>query len=374
MKKIVLVGLGHAHLHVLTKASDFVAAGAELILIEPGDFWYSGLATGLLSGRARPEDDRVDAADFAAACGGRLIKARVESLDPSMRQVVLENGDRIDYDAVSFNVGSTVSVPFAVNGENVWTAKPIPGLWRLAQRLDTPPPVHSLAVVGGGVTGCELISNLSARFGPGLDMTLIAGSDRLMGGWPVGAARAMQRLLETRGVTVKLGCKVQNVSAGQIHLEGGKIVAADEVLLATGLAAAPVMGRLSLPFDARHGLGVNARLHSDVDENVFAVGDCAEIAGHELPKIGVFGVRAAPVLAHNLLARVAGGPLRAFQPQTVWFSALNLGDGTGLAGWGPAWWRGKSALWLKNRFDYGFVRRYQKIAERRDRSAAGPTL
>ncbi len=361
MKKVVLVGLGHAHLHVLTRTADFARAGAELVLIDPGDFWYSGLATGLLSGNARPEDDRIGAKAFASACGARLIKGGAVELDPQKRHLVLEGGDTLDYDVVSFNTGSVVSTPFPVDG-TVWRAKPIKGLWALAQRLEGSSDARSLAVIGGGVTGCELMSNISARFGDGLALTLVSGADRLMDGWPKGAGRAMQRLFEERGVKLKLGSGVRSISAEQIALENGEVVAADMVLLATGLAATPLMAQLGLPFDDLHGLRVTSELHSVANENVFAVGDCAEIAGRELPKIGVFGVRAAPVLAHNLLARVKGGRLRQFRPQSVWFSALNLGDGTGLASWGPIWWQGKSALWLKNRFDYGFMRRYQKIA------------
>ena len=87
------------------------------------------------------------------------------------------------------------------------------------------------------------------------------------------------------------------------------------------------------------------------------------------PPAGVFGVRAAPILLHNLLA-ARGGARLPYRPQRRWLSIMDLGDRTGLAVRGRVWWLGRSALWLKRRLDLGFVRRLHEAGGDR-RTARG---
>ena len=98
-------------------------------------------------------------------------------------------------------------------------------------------------------------------------------------------------------------------------------------------------GPASQPLGARSGLQVDARGFIELEDtfqvrgrpDLFAVGDCASLPG--MAKAGVYAVRARPLLDHNLRARLEGGPLRHYQPQSDqpqsdFLSPLNLGDGT----------------------------------------------
>jgi len=99
------------------------------------------------------------------------------------------------------------------------------------------------------------------------------------------------------------------------------------------------------------------------------VGDCSVMDAAPRPPSGVFGVRAAPILLHNLLA-ARGGARLPYRPQRRWLSIMDLGDRTGLAVRGRIWWLGRSALWLKRRLDVGFVRRLHEAGGDR-RTARG---
>jgi hypothetical protein len=65
-KRAILVGAGHAHLLAAKRASEFTRRGYELVVISPGAFWYSGLATGMLGGIYPPIMDRIAQGDMAA--------------------------------------------------------------------------------------------------------------------------------------------------------------------------------------------------------------------------------------------------------------------------------------------------------------------
>ena len=60
--RAVLLGAGHAHLDAIRHARSFTSRGFELVVVAPGPFWYSGLATGMLGGEYSPEEDQVDVA------------------------------------------------------------------------------------------------------------------------------------------------------------------------------------------------------------------------------------------------------------------------------------------------------------------------
>lgn len=94
--RIVLVGAGHAHLEVAREAARFAAIGTELILVDPGTFWYSGLATGMVAGMYAPEEDQLDPRALIESQGGRFIAGKVVSADRRDRRLFLEDGRAID--------------------------------------------------------------------------------------------------------------------------------------------------------------------------------------------------------------------------------------------------------------------------------------
>ena len=210
--------------------------------------------------------------------------------------------------------------------------------------------------------GCECAANLLAlarRTGRDLRLTLASSAPRLLEDWPPGAARAMAAFLEAHSATLRLNAPVAGLAPGAARLQSGETLPFTHALITTGLKAPPLIGSLGLPQDPRAGLTVAETLQSPEDPAIFAAGDCAAIAGHPRPNLGVFGVRAAPTLARNLLAAANGQPLRRYRPQRVWFSALDLGNGSALARYGPLWATGRPMQWLKRRLDERFMRRYR---------------
>lgn len=366
---IVLVGAGHAHLHIANQAADYADAGAQLVLIDPGKFWYSGMATGLLGGRYAPEDDQIDPGALIRRRGGRFIQDRVEAVDTSSRRISLGSGETIDYDWLSLNVGSEVDIGGlepADNGPRIWPVKPIPPLYELRQVLEQAmrdtSQMPAVVVIGGGATGSELSANLAGlarRAGTSPKITLVSSSERVLPDASSGASRALTRALNGFGIKLRLQARAKRITARGVELETGETIACEHVLAAVGLQAKALTRELGLTA-SRAGLRVNENMQSVDDARVFAAGDCADFAPRDLPKLGVFGVRAAEVIHHNLLASVHGRPLKAYKPQRIWLAILNLGDGRGLLTWWKFWWLGRIADWLKDRIDRRFMEQYRE--------------
>jgi NADH dehydrogenase FAD-containing subunit len=177
------------------------------------------------------------------------------------------------------------------------------------------------------------------------------------GAWaPPGAIRALVAAIERRGATVLDGTVV---SRGErtCRLASGQDMECEALILATGLVAPKMLSGLGLSVDPDGRLLTLPTLQTTRDARIFATGDCAVVASDPRPCVGVFGVRASPVLARNLAALARGRPLRAFRPQATWLSIMDLGDGTGLALRGRAWGLGRLPFRLKRWLDLGFVAR-----------------
>ncbi len=363
-RRVVLVGAGHAHLHVVSQARRFSEAGAELVLVEPGDFWYSGLATGILGGQYAPDDGRVDVSRLARRAGCALIRARLVGIDAATRRIRLDDGTWLPFAALSLNLGSEVAG--AVDGRERGTpVKPIEGLLRADLRGD-------VVIVGGGATGCEVAANLAAGKRDrdrAPRITLIARGP-LLAGYPAGAARRLARYLASRGIVLlrdrtalairEAGGRLQVALAGADRRESAaESVSADRVLLATGLRPPAALSAMGLPSGPGGGLAVEPTLEARGLAGVFGVGDCVDFLPRPLPKLGVYAVRQAPVLADNLLATLRGDTLRPYRPQPVALSILNLGGEAALAAWGPLWWLGKVPMRWKDRLDLRFLAGYR---------------
>lgn len=366
--KIILVGAGHAHLFVAAEAEALVSQGARVVLIEPDEFWYSGLATGMLGGMYEAAEDRLDPRTLIEAHGGEFVRERVESVDTDARRVRLADGTELAYDLLSINVGSQVPAAFSetTDDPDVWRVKPISNLWKLREHLEAKLEAGEaprVSVVGGGSTGVEVAANLlalAASHRIPMPVTLITSSDRLVPQVPPRASRTLHQRLSRRGLTIRTHTRIVRREEQTLIAEDGNRIEAETVVLATGLEAHPLVYRTGLPIRCRDGLRVNAKLHSIADTRVFATGDCAALEGYDLPKLGVFGVRQAAYLHANLVASIAERPLGEYKPQKRYLAILNLGDGTALATWGSFWWNGRASMWLKDRIDRRFLDGYRR--------------
>lgn len=137
-------------------------------------------------------------------------------------------------------------------------------------------------IAGAGLIGCEYANDLTAA---GYQVQMVAPCEQLMPNLlPEANASALQAALEQLGVQIHLGEIVQTLThegaALKASLSNGQVLECDVVLSAVGLrprtqlaeAAGLVVGR---------GVKVDRALRTS-HANIYALGDCAEVAGLNL--------------------------------------------------------------------------------------------
>jgi pyruvate/2-oxoglutarate dehydrogenase complex dihydrolipoamide dehydrogenase (E3) component len=144
---------------------------------------------------------------------------------------------------VTGNGGTTVlsarhAVALATGSEPA--LPPVPGLdaarpWTTKAATSAKEVPPRLAVLGGGVAGCELAQ---AFRGLGSAVTVIEMTDRLLGSFEPVAGELVGRAMEEAGITVRLGSRVERVDRDAegvtLTVDGGAGVKADELLVAAG--------------------------------------------------------------------------------------------------------------------------------------------
>lgn len=364
---LVLVGGGHAHALVLRQWGMNPLPGARLTVINPGPTApYTGMLPGHVAGHYARDTLEIDLMRLCQFAGARLILAHATGLDRTAQHIVVEGRSPVAYDVASIDIGITAKMDIPGFADHAVGAKPLDiyaARWRDFMTAAKQGTVSGkVAVIGGGVAGCELAMAMShALHSAGIkpSITVIEAGPRISGM----GDRARRRLLQAMaglGVSVLTDSKVLRIEADQVVLDSGIAVAAALTVGAAGAFAHQWLAQTDLPLidgfiEVRPDLSVRD------DPKLFAVGDCAAMPFAPRPKAGVFAVRAAPVLHHNLRAALSGASRKRFKPQKNYLKLISLGDTSALAekfGFtisGPLLWR-----W-KDRIDRAFMERLERL-------------
>ncbi|MDR5839218.1 NAD(P)/FAD-dependent oxidoreductase [Caballeronia sp. LZ034LL] len=152
-----------------------------------------------------------------------------------------------------------------------------------------PVPRIQVAIVGAGATGVELSAELrntaqvlSAyglhKLDPKHDIgiVLIEAGPRILPALQERVSTATAELLTKLGVKLLTGETVAQVGRDSIHTASGKMIRADLTVWAAGIKAPAVLANLDgLPTNRLGQLNVRRTLQTEIDDNIFALGDCA---------------------------------------------------------------------------------------------------
>lgn len=358
---VVLVGAGHANLAIVRRARRLHRHGIQLTLVDPGAFWYSGMAAAVLGGAVAPGRDVIEPGPAAQRRGVRFVAGRVTHVDAARGMVVVDDREELQGTAVVLNVGSDIE-PFGlpVDRDDVVPAKPIRGLLELHDRLLVGPSAPRVVIVGGGATAVETAGNLSA--GPvaravGPRVTVVAGPEALPVVHDPAVRRRLLQPLLARGVTWDEGVLAEDVTDDGVVLADGRVLPADHVVLATGLRASWTVEALGL--GDRDGMPVTSTLQHPEHPRLLGAGDAVRFGPDGLPRLGVYAVRQVPVLLDNLVALHTGAPLRPFEPPAAVLTAIDLGGHDAVVVYRGHVLAGRPAHLCKRLLDEWYLRRHR---------------
>jgi len=178
----------------------------------------------------------------------------------------------------------------------------------------------TFVVIGGGPTGVELAGALAeiSRHALAHDfrtidpesarIILIEGGADVLSTYPDPLPAFARRALERLGVAVWTGTTVQEIRDGQVRL-GDETIQAGTVIWAAGVAAVPLGSTLGAPVDRLGRVMVNPDLTIPGRDDVYVVGDMANLAGADgkpLPGVIQVALQQARLAAENIVRTMKG--------------------------------------------------------------------
>ena len=376
MRRLVMLGAGHAQLHLLEGlALGRVRAAAPVLISAHRHQVYSGMVPGWLAGRYEEPALSIDLVAFAARAGCRFIESAVRRIDADGHSLELADGRTESWDVLSLAIGSVaggLDVPGAT--DTAFTLRPIGRARAIMPAVQAAAYRHSdrsvrIAVVGSGAAGFEVACALRARLRhdalPGT-VTLVDASQHLLANHDPAARAVGTRVLARLGIGTALGARIIGVDTRGLATAAGAFIPADVAVWTAGAAPSPILSAAGFTLDDRGFVLVDAQLRSVSHPDVLVTGDAAGLEGHPgTPKSGVHAVREGPVLQHNVRALCGDSPpgaLRRYVPRSATLALLDCGDRTAILSYGSLALDGRWVARLKDAIDGRFVARFQRLA------------
>jgi selenide,water dikinase len=353
-RDLVLIGGGHAHALVLRMWGMAPLAGVRLTLINPDPVApYTGMLPGYIAGHYPREAMMIDLVRLARFAGARLILGRAEGIDRTARQVLVSGRAPVAYDVASVDIGITSGLPdlpgFAEHGLAARPLGAYAAAWDRFVAAAAPDP--KVVILGGGLGGVELALATAHRLqaaGRRPSVTVLERADRALDSLGAGARTALLVHMDRLGLRLLTQTAPARVTARGVETTAGAEIAADLVLSVAGARPQGWLRETGLLL-VDGFVAVGPTLQSS-DPAIFGAGDCVQMTHAPRPKAGVFAVRQAPVLLHNLRAALSGSQMRTCHPQRDYLKLVSTGgkgavaDKWGLRLDGPGLWRWKDRI------------------------------
>ncbi|MDD2879423.1 MAG: FAD-dependent oxidoreductase [Rhodoferax sp.] len=354
MKHLVMLGAGHAHLHLLSTLAAQPLAGVQITLVAPYQQpLYVGMLPGFVAGHHTVQDCVIPLERFANNPAVTWLQRHAVNLDAVARTVTLDDGSTHTFDVLSINPGPMLDkqkteqmMPGA--REHALFALPLEpfgALWPKVLELARQKPLR-FAVIGGGATGFELACAVAHRL-PASSVTLLSGDAAVGTNYPAAVQSMMLQALKARAITV-IQERVVGIGAGEVTLASGARLASDVPIIATGAQAPEWLGNSGLALDTQGFVAVDVYQRSVSHPQVFVAGD------------GDTRVDLNLSLIKNLRAVLAGIEPSPCAPQAKTLNFLACGNQRAIASWGNWSAQGRWVVWLKDWSDRRFIKAYSR--------------
>ena len=368
--RIVILGAGFGGVHVAQALARLLPQpfDAEIVLIDQKNYFlFTPMLTEVVGGEVVAE--HIVSSIRKLSPRVTFLEGRVDGVDVDSKRVTVALGDErlgtppgtqtIQADTLVFALGSVTNY-HGIHGveEHSLTIKNLAdaaGIHdravALLERADAEPDAGSrrrlmtVVVAGGGFSGVETMAALNGLLRDSVERyrnvsaqdirtVLVHPGEHLLGEIGQSLGDYAQQKLESRGVEVRLKTDIAGAGPDYIELKGGERIATSLLVWTAGVRPSPVIGVLDLKRGQHGGIVVDRHCAVPGHQNVWAVGDCAEVPDADAKKTyaptAQNATREGSLVARNIVRISRGEPPVPFTYQPIGQLAL-VGRHTGVA-------------------------------------------
>ncbi len=364
-KKVVIVGGGFGGLNVAKKLKK---CPLDILLIDKTNHHlFQPLLYEVASAALSPGEIAIPIREILRKQANvTVMMGEIIQVDKKNNQLILGNGEKVNYDYLVLAVGARHSY----FGKNEWEQF-APGLktikdaltireeillsFEKAERLDNKAETEkylNFVIIGGGPTGVEMAGAISEiaqktmfknfrRIKPeSSKIFLVEAAPRILQAFPEKLSKKAREGLEKLGVTVIEGKKVTNITEDGVQVEE-TFYPCKNVIWAAGNQASPLLKTLYVPLDRQGRVIVEPDLSIPGSPEIFVIGDASTTMdkdGKPLPGVAPVAIQEGKYVASILKKQLP----KQQRPPFVYFdkgSLATIGKGKAIA------WVGKLQLY-----------------------------
>ncbi|MBT9169555.1 MAG: NADH-dependent phenylglyoxylate dehydrogenase subunit epsilon [Syntrophomonadaceae bacterium] len=235
------------------------------------------LTPDFISGELKEEELFYRPGDFHKKNEIELLTGRkVISLNPSLKELTMDNGERVPYDRLLMATGARAIRPSIKGIEYAFTLRTLEDARLIISRISK--EIESAVVLGGGLVGLKLAEALHKK---GLNVRLVAKSPHLLSRQlDIDGARILQKAILQKGLELTFNQDAVRVEGGngltgRVILEDGWEYKAQLVVAGKGVSPRKELIEAA-GGSVRAGVVVNEFLETSLP-GVYAAGDVAEV-------------------------------------------------------------------------------------------------
>ncbi|MES1964223.1 FAD-dependent oxidoreductase [Psychrobacter sp. AH5] len=369
-KHLLLAGGGHAHIGLLRRLSDKPLKDVAITLItEQPQTLYSGMLPGWMAGHYNLAEITIDMIELCRRAEVSLLQQPIIAVDAETQTVVTSKDETLDYQVLSLNTGADTDLHWLKSDDSeaekaddnhvkVVPVRPLANFvlqWQQILQEAKQADQYKLAVVGAGAAAAELV--MAAQFAlqqisPKHQAYLVCG-EQLLSDFAQGFKSRVIKQLQRHNIDI-IYERAESLTNEQL-LTTKQSLPVNAVIAATGVMGSAWSEHSNLATVENGFIAVNSYQQSISHANVFAVGDVCSRVDRDMAHSGVHAVFGGAVAADNLLAYLAGKPLKSYQPKNRTLYLLSCGDKYAIGSWGRYSVQGRWVWALKKYIDKRFV-------------------
>ncbi len=329
---VLVVGCGFGGLATLKDlSSDF-----DVVILDRNTFTtFQPLLYQVATAGLAPSDVAYSVRAIASRHGARFRRGELTTISPETRTVTLSDGSQIAYDYLILATGATAAF-YGVAG----AAEHTRGLYTrsdaIALRDELMGALEQLAtarrrrelvitIVGGNATGVEMAGSLAELRNTALrsaypeidqdqiDIRLVEQLPDLLTPFQPRLRGYAAAQLRHRGVDIRLGSAIKEVTADAILLDTGERLPSDLTVWAAGVQAPPGARAWGLEQGKAGRIVVEPDLRVRGQDRIFAVGDLAADEKAPLPQLAQPALQMGRHAARQIRSLAAGQPTAPFR-------------------------------------------------------------
>ncbi|WP_457595523.1 NAD(P)/FAD-dependent oxidoreductase [Hydrogenimonas sp.] len=344
MHHIVIIGGGYGGLKALGVLAGKKGVRVTLVDRHPYHFLQTE-GYDLIAGKEPFDASIIGLRSLCAGFGDNVeyLHAVAKDVDFDAKKVIFEEGEPLSYDYLIIAAGAVTRFFESIEGLRNYSygVKSLRSALKLKEffeqelykRLESAAHAkecYSILIGGAGLSGVEIAAEMQAYFNRyyrsnalacgKLRIHLVSGGETILKGLHPAVVKAATKRLLDLGVILHTGAHITKVEEKVATLENGETVPFDFMIFTGGITAAPFVQGLKAEHNRIGQLVVNPFLQIPGHEEVFAVGDAADLkdtAGRRLPPTAQTAEQSGVDAAENILALIGKRQMFVSQPKIM---------------------------------------------------------